>query len=105
MYYIKISISPEGTISPTLRVRYDYEDINIPQPDDYTLTGIPIPSIFGNSVSTFGSAVFGTSKDPMFRQAIEGSGHVTNFRISTSDTNPPYAINGLYIDYVPSGRR
>ena len=55
--------------------------------------------------STFGSAVFGTSKDPMFRQAIEGSGNVTNFKISTSDTNPTYAINVLYIDYVPSGRR
>ena len=105
MYYVRISISPEGTILPTLRVRYDYESINIPQPDDIVVTGIPIPAVFGDSSSTFGSAVFGTSKDPMFRQAIEGSGNVTNFRISTSDKNPPYAINGLYVDYVPSGRR
>ena len=105
MYYVKVSISPEGEILPKLRVRYDYEDINIPQPSEYTLTGIPIPSVFGSTNSTFGSAVFGTSKDPMFRQAIEGSGHVTSFRFSTEDSNPPFAINGLYVDYVPSGRR
>ena len=105
MYYIKISISPEGLTLPTMRVRYDYEDRNIPQPTDYSLIGIPVPSVFGAINSTFGSAIFGTSKDPMFRQAIEGSGHVANFRFSTEDTNPPFAINGLYIDYVPSGRR
>ena len=105
MYDIKISISPEGLTLPTMRVRYDYEDRNIPQPTDYSLIGIPVPSVFGAINSTFGSAIFGTSKDPMFRQAIEGSGHVANFRFSTEDTNPPFAINGLYIDYVPSGRR
>jgi len=41
----------------------------------------------------------------MFRQAVEGSGHVANFRITSDDQNAPYAINGLYVDYVPSGRR
>jgi hypothetical protein len=101
--YVKISVSPEGTAEPTLRVRYDYEDTNRPQPPDYTLTAIPLPSLFGEG--TFGTSTFGGTNDPMVRQAIQGAGFTSNFRIRTDDTNPPYAINGIYVDYTPANRR
>ena len=104
MRYVKISISPEGTAQPTLRVRYDYEDTNIPQPTDYTLLSVPLPAIFGES--SFGAgAVFGATNDPMVRQAIQGGGYTASFRLRSEDKNPPYAINGMYLDYVPSTRR
>jgi len=101
--YIKISVSPEGTVQPSLRVRYDYDDVNIPQPGVYTLSTIPSPAIFGKGL--FNSAVFGAGDSPMVRQAIQGSGNTAKFRISSDDTKGPYTINGLYIDYEPSGRR
>ena len=103
LQYVKMSLSPEGDVQPTLRVRYDYEDVNIPQPGDYELDSISLPSIFGTGV--FNTAVFGASNDPMVRQAVQGSGHACNFRIFSDDQKPSYAINGMYIDYVPSGRR
>lgn len=103
LHYAKISITPEGEVQPTLRVRYDYEDTSIPQPQDYVLSEVPLPAIFGASV--FGTAIFGASNDPMLRQAIQGSGHSASFRISSKDQNAPYAINGIYINYVPAGRR
>jgi len=103
LHYAKISITPEGEAQPTLRVRYDYEDTDIPQPADYVLDSIPLPALFGTAI--FGTAVFGASNDPMIRQAIQGSGHSCNFRISSSDSKAPYAINSIYINYVPAGRR
>jgi hypothetical protein len=103
LQYAKISITPEGEVQPSLRVRYDYEDTDIPQPEDYVLDAVPLPALFGTAV--FATAIFGASNDPMLRQAIQGSGSVCNFRISSADQNAPYAINGLYINYVPSGRR
>ena len=103
MNYVKISISPEGTCQPTLRVRYDYEDTNVPQPSDYTITNVRIPAVFGSAV--FGSAEFGGTQDPMVRQTVQGTGNTTSFRIRSTDTNPPYALNGLYIDYTPINRR
>ena len=103
LHYAKISITPEGEAQPSLRVRYDYEDTDIPQPADYVLDSVPLPALFGTAV--FATAIFGASNDPMLRQAIQGSGSVCNFRISSSDQNAPYAINGIYINYVPSGRR
>jgi hypothetical protein len=101
--YVRTSFSPEGDLQPVLRLRYDYQDSDIPQPSDYTLTDIPLPAIFGTSI--FGVATFGASADPMFRQTVEGSGSTVSFRIRSDDKRSPYAINGFYIDYMPSGRR
>ena len=103
LQYVKLSVSPEGEVNPTLRIRYDYEDTSIPQPPEYSLADIPTPSLFGSAL--FGTAVFGASTDPMLRQAVQGSGTVCNFKIKSSDQSAPYAINGIYINYVPSGRR
>jgi len=103
--YVKVSATPEGTVATKLRVRYNYDDTDIPQPSDYTLS-IDKPSLFGTAV--FGATaahVFGASSDPMTRQAIEGSGHSNYFRIFSDDQNSPYTINGIYIDYEPSGRQ
>ncbi len=103
--YVKVSATPEGTVATKLRVRYNYDDTDIPQPVDYTLS-IPKPSLFGTAVfGTTAAHVFGASSDPMTRQAIEGSGHSNYFRIFSDDQNSPYTINGIYIDYEPSGRQ
>jgi len=103
--YVKLSITPEGTVDTTLRIRYNFDDLNSPQPSDYSLS-IPKPSLFGTAV--FGATAahkFGAASDPITRQVIEGSGHSNYFRIFSDDQNSPYTINGLYIDYVPSGRQ
>ena len=105
LLYTRLSITPEGDSQPTLRVRYDYEDTNIPQPGDYELSTIPLPAIFGESSSTFGTATFGASNEPMVRQAVQGSGNTCSFKVFSDDQKAPYAINGFYVDYVPSGRR
>ena len=103
--YVKTSISPEGDVSPVLRVRYDYKSLDIPQPEDITLSGIPLPAIFGQASATFGSATFGASNEPMVRTTLTGSGHTASLRVRTNDKNRSYGINGFYIDYMPSGRR
>ena len=76
---------------------------DIPQPTETSITNILLPSLFGSGV--FGTSQFGGSTDPMVRKTITGSGHAANFRIRSSDQKSSYSINGMYIDYVPSGRR
>ena len=102
MHYVKLSIAPEAAVTPTLRVRYDYDTTDLPQPSDYSLD-IPAPAIFGST--TFGSANFGAGEQPLTRVALQGSGHSNSFRISSDDKKASYIINGLYIDFIPSGRR
>lgn len=101
--YIKSSFSVEGSIQPTLRVVYDYESGETPQPIPYVLTQVPTPSVFGTAL--FGTAEFGGVPDPAVRQAVEGSGHTVSLEVTVNDNNSPFSINGFYIDYYPSGRR
>ena len=103
--YVKISATPEGTVDTKLRIRYNYDDPDTPQPSDYSLS-VDKPSLFGTAL--FGSTaghVFGAASDPITRQVVEGSGHSNYFRIFSDDQNSPYTINGIYIDYEPSGRQ
>ena len=67
------------------------------------MDGIPEPPVFGTAV--FGTSLFEGTNDPMARQVLEGSGHTVSFQIKSDDQRPPYSLNGLYINYVPSGRR
>ena len=105
LHFMKISFGPEGEVIPILRDRYNYDDVNHPQPADITLDRIPPPSIFGLSTAIFGTAVFGATEKPLVRQQLQGSGHSNMFRFRSDDTRSPYTINGFFIDYVPSGRR
>ena len=102
--YVKISATPEGEISSSLRIRYNFDDPDSPQPSDYSIS-VDKPSLFGNATFTTGSYVFGAASDPITRQVVEGSGHSNYFRVFSDDTKDPYTVNGLYIDYVPSGRQ
>ena len=76
---------------------------DIPQPNIFDLGIVNPPADFGDAV--FNVNVFGGAKSPLVRIALQGSGHSNNFTIISEDTKPPYTINGLYINFVPSGRR
>ena len=101
--YARVSFSPEGAVEPSFRVRYDYEDPDIPQPEPFAVSTIALPAIFGSSA--FNAVTFGATSDPMERITLEGSGNTCSFRITSEDQKSAYAVNGLYIDYMPSGRR
>jgi len=100
--YVKLSVKPEGSVQPSLKVVYDYDDSTIPQPAAYTLDTIPTPAIFGTGA--FNAVTFGAAPNPMTRQTVEGSGNTAFLRLFSDDQNGPYTVNGIYIDYEPSGR-
>jgi hypothetical protein len=103
LHYIKISITPEGTVQPTLTVKFDFGNLDVPQPDSILLDSVPEPATFSNAI--FGQAIFGAAEQPLVRESLVGSGHSNNFRFSSNDSNAPYIVNGFYVDYIPSGRR
>jgi hypothetical protein len=102
--YVKISATPEGELSFSLRIKFNFDDPDTPQPADYSLT-VDQPSLFGNATFTTGSYIFGAPSDPITRKVVEGSGYSNSFRIYSDDAKASYTVNGLYIDYIPSGRQ
>ena len=104
LHYLKVSASAEGVVEPDVQVRFDYGSTDIPQPPElFDLGVINPPSLFGDAI--FNTNVFGGAESPLVRVALQGSGHSNNFTIISEDTKAPYTINGLYINFVPSGRR
>jgi len=101
--YVKIAFTPEGECQPSLRVRFDYDSLTSAQPADIVLDAIPEPAIFGTAV--FGTQKLGATEQPLVRQVLTGSGHSNFFKVFSNDTNAPYSINGLYVNYRPSGRQ
>jgi len=103
LHFTKLSIKPEGTTDINLDVRYDFEDANLQQPSTFTVGSILEPSLFG--VAEFGIAKFGAPEVPMKRINLLGSGFSNSFKFTSNDINPPYSIQGMYVDLIPSARR
>ena len=104
LHYIKVSMSAEGVVAPDLQVKFDYGSTSTPQPPNlFDLGTIDPPSLFGEAI--FGTNIFGGAENPLIRIPLYGSGYSNNFTVISEDSNPPYTINGLYIDFIPSGRR
>ena len=104
LHYLKVSSSAEGVVEPDVQVRFDFGSTDIPQPPNlFDLGVINPPSLFGEAI--FGTNVFGGAESPLTRIPLQGSGHSNNFTFISEDTKPPYTINGLYVDFIPSGRR
>ena len=103
LHFTKLSIKPEGETDIKLDLRFDFEDPEISQPATFELGSILAPSLFGAAI--FGTSKFGTPEVPMKRINLWGSGFSNSFKFSSKDTLPPYSIQGMYVDLIPSGRR
>ena len=104
LHYLKVSASAEGVVEPDVQVRFEYGNTDIPQPPElFDLGVIDPPSLFGEAL--FGTNVFGGAENPMIRVPLQGSGTSNNFTFISEDSKAPYTINGLYVDFIPSGRR
>jgi len=104
LHYVRVSLSAEGLVTPEIQVKFDYNSGLVPQPtSNYSLGTINPSSLFGSAV--FGINVFGAAASPMVRIPLQGSGTSNNFTFISNDIKAPYIINGLYVDYIPSGRR
>ena len=103
LHFTKLSIKPEGTTDINLDVRYDFEDANLQQPSTFPVGSILEPSLFGTAI--FAISKFGTPEVPMKRINLLGSGFSNSFKFTSNDINPPYSIQGMYVDLIPAARR
>ena len=107
--YAKVSITPTselgGYAQPELSVKFDFDDDEVLQPANVMLEEVRAGAAFTNPLSIFGQSYFGAVANPLVRQNIQGSCYSSNYTISSNDKLIPYTINGIYINYVPTGRR
>jgi len=100
---VNINWEPEGIVSSSLFIKYNYDDINTPQPSLIPLESSTSGAYFGTG--TFGLSGYGASDLPITRESIEGSGFAVALKITDTSTNAPFAIKGFQLEFTPGGRR
>lgn len=104
LYKIKANIEPEGTQNDlNLRIRYDFESSEVPQPGNFAVGNLSSPSLFGTA--KFGTGRFGATTLPSKSVTVTGSGFSNNFKFFSNDTNSPYSVNGMFVSFIAGGRR
>jgi len=111
LYAVKANIEPEGTNNNLkLRIRYDFESTDVPQPSPFNVGNLSSASLFATSLSAssagkFGTSIFGAVTLPSKRMIVTGSGFSNNFRFFTNDTDASYSVNGMFVSFIAGGRR
>jgi len=94
----------EGSLTAELRVRYDYDSPNIPQPAAYAITTGAGAAIYGSSGSTYGVSIYGSSGVPLIRQSVEGGGFAVAIKFDEAEGSSPFTLNGFQLEYTAGGR-
>ena len=104
LYKVKANIEPEGTQNDLqLRIRYDFESGEVPQPGNFSVGNLSSASLFGTAI--FGTATFGATTLPSKNILVNGSGFSNNFKFFSNDINAPYSVNGMFVSFIAGGRR
>jgi len=104
LYAVKANIKPEGTQDDLkLRIRYDFESTDVPQPGEFNVGTLNRASLYGSSL--YGSGTYGAVVLPSKRMLVTGSGFSNSFRFFSDDTNAAYSVNGLFVSFIAGGRR
>jgi len=104
LYKVKTNIEPEGTQNDLkLRIRYDFESSEVPQPGNFNVGNLSLASLFGSAL--FAAATFGATTLPSKSILVTGSGFSNNFKFFSNDSNSPYSVNGMFVSFIAGGRR
>ena len=111
LYAVKANLEPEGTnCNVKLRIRYDFESTDVPQPGEFSIGCLSSAAVFATSLSStnagkFGTSTFGATTLPSKRVLVTGSGFSNSFRFYTNDTDASYSVNGMFVSFIAGGRR
>ena len=94
----------EGTVDARLLLRYDYDSSDTPQPAAYTVSEGAATAVYGNRLSTYGTAVYGEGGNPLTRQSVEGSGFAVALKVNEDAGSFPFVLNGFQLEFTAGGR-
>ena len=88
----------EGDNEIVLSVVYDYEDINVMNPTNYTMTTKGAAAYF-NEAAYDSTAIYSGNPSPIQATNISGSGKSVSFKYVTNSTDASHSIQGIVLTY------
>jgi hypothetical protein len=103
MQRVNLNWKPEGAVSANLYLKYNYDDIETPQPDVFSLTTSGSGAIYGTGL--YGTSAWGQGDLPITRTPVEGSGFAVAVKLTDTSSNIPWSLKGFELEFTPGGRR
>ena len=104
-YKVSTYLRSEGSNEIVLAIVYDYEDSEILNPSNYTLTNEGAAAFYNESLYNGSGVIFDGNPSPVIDTNFSGSGKSVSFRYVTNDTNASHNIQGLAILFGVGDRR
>tara|TARA_X000001388_G_scaffold61500_1_gene47054 strand:+ start:1058 stop:3034 length:1977 start_codon:yes stop_codon:yes gene_type:complete len=103
-YKLFLYTDPQGSVAFNVSLKLDFDSQGTIQPAPLSILNTQgIVGFFGSG--TFGSTKFGTKLLKLFEAQVVGSGFTVSFQFDSDDTNPPYSIDALTVEYGLNDRR
>ena len=103
MQRVNLNWKPEGAVSANLYLKYNYDDIETPQPDVFSITSSGSGANYGDGI--FGTSAYGQGDLPITRTPVEGSGFAVAVQLTDTSSNIPWSLKGFELEFTPGGRR
>lgn len=105
MKKIKLFVRPEGLMTLNTRLTYDWGNSSKLNPSGYS-----VQTDENGNISLYGTAIYDVNvysslPVPVLVSNVQGSGFSVQMSYSTSDTNPPYTIQGALYEFNVEGRK
>ena len=103
MQRVNLNWNHEGAVIAILFLKYNYDDIETPQPDVFSITSSGSGANYGDGI--YGTSAWGQGDLPITRTPVEGSGFAVAVQLTDTSSNIPWSLKGFELEFTPGGRR
>lgn len=108
MYKMFLYVDPEGSVDLTTSMKFDFNDPDVLEPGSKTISldnTATTPATYDTLTAQYGVARYGGSLRAIFKTQLVGSAFAVSFYFQSDDTNPPYILDTMTVEYALRGRR
>lgn len=103
-YKLTTYVDPEGSITGNVTPKLDFDQNNVVQPPEISISNTTTTvSFYG--VSSYGSSSYGGKLKYAFNNQLIGSGLTVSFQYFFDSTDPPFSLDAITIEYATNDRQ
>lgn len=105
IYKHTLYAKPTGSMNLTCLLKFDYSQPNSSPASPFDISGNTSVATYGNVLTTYGTATYGSIAEEQFYNNVVGSGFVVAIRYYDKSQRPPFNINFVVLEYRNNERR
>ena len=103
-YKLFLYTDPQGSVNfdVSLKLDFDGQDVIQPQPISFANTA-GVVGFYGTG--TYGTTSYGNKLQKLFEAQVIGSGFAVSFQFTSDNSDPPFSLDALTVEYGINDRR